>query len=121
MLMQLSSVKWVWHFMADSQQIQFTLENLLVVNLIMKERISRVCQKNPTLLPWGRQKTLIIPTRMDAMLLVFPEMNNYSYVSCKESRWGSSLLWVGRCITVKFCSSASLQRQYCDFCLECIF
>lgn len=47
MLMQLSSVKWVWHFMADSQQIQFTLEDLLVVNLIMKERISHVCQKNP--------------------------------------------------------------------------
>lgn len=63
----------------------------------------------------GKAENIDNPHYYCSVLCIFSEMNNSSCVRWKESRWGSFLLWIGRCITDKFCLSAIFQRQYCNF------
>lgn len=100
--------------MANLQQIQFTLEDLLVVKLIIKERPCLQKKKKVYFSASGKAENIDNPHYYCSVLLPFPEMNNSSCVCCKESRWDSSLLWIGRCITDKICLSAIFQRQCCN-------
>lgn len=98
--------------MADWQQISLLWKTYC--QLIMKERISHVCWKTPLFcLGEGRKFGNLHSCGWYAMC--FPK--NVWLQLLQDS----TLLWIGRCVTDKFCSSTSFQRQYCNFCLEYIF
>lgn len=69
--------------------------------------------KPPSLLPW-KAETFVNLNSYGWCATYFPK--NVQLQLCQDS----TLLWIGRCIMEKFCSS-SFQRQYCNFCLEYIF